>query len=145
MCFAERRIASLMKSPDNEESTAEATLSRASQALLLTRIVASVLATAWFAAGEAAAFASARFGAMYAEFGSDMLPFLTGVLIRYWSLAAGALALLFAATLFFIWSGGRRAAWMAGIGLLLLTLFVPAAVWAIWSPVFRIMTEMGNM
>jgi hypothetical protein len=134
-----------MKSPDNEESTAEATLSRASHALLLARILASIFAVACFVAGAVAAFASPRFEAMYAEVGFDMLPFLTAALIRYWPLAVGALALLFAATLFFIWSGGRKAAWMAGIGLLLLTLFVPAAVWAIWSPVFRIMTEMGNM
>ena len=134
-----------MKSPDSGGSTAEATLSRASQALLLTRIVASVFATACFVVGELCAGVSSRFGVMYAEIGSDMLPFLSMGLIRYQALVAGGLALLFAATLFFIWSGGRTAAWMAGLGLLLLTLFVPAAVWAIWSPLFRIMTEMGNM
>ena len=48
-------------------------------------------------------------------------------------------------TVFFVWSKGKAAAWMAGLGLLLLAVFVPMMVFAMILPLVKIISEMGAM
>ena len=48
-------------------------------------------------------------------------------------------------TMFFVWAKGKVAAWLAGMGLLLMAVFVPVAVFALFLPLVKIISEMGNM
>jgi hypothetical protein len=135
-----------MSDPTSEDTTPQAALAQAGQALLLARIVASVVAFGWFFAGEAALANSGKFEAMFAELGTDAeLPLVSTFLLKGRDPLVVGFPLLFAATLFFIWARGRTAAWMAGIGLLLLTLIAPLTAWGLFAPLLKILTEMGNM
>jgi hypothetical protein len=52
---------------------------------------------------------------------------------------------LAAVTVFFIWARGKAAAWMAGLGALLLAMSVVMMVLAMILPLLKIVTEMGSM
>jgi hypothetical protein len=135
-----------MNEPANEMAAPGARLAQADQALLLARIMTSVVAFACFAAGEGAVLSLARFQAMFAELGKDAeLPGVTTMMISGRPALLAGLPLLFLATLFFTWSRGKAAAWMAGGGLLLMILCAPLASWAGILPLMKIIEEMGNM
>jgi hypothetical protein len=135
-----------MSDPTNEDATPQAGIAQSRQALLLARIVASVVALGWFFTGGFALAGSDKFAVMFAELGYDAeLPWASVVLFKGRDPLLVGFVLLFAATLFFIWARGRTAAWMAGLGLLLLSVVAPLAAWAQFAPLLRILTEMGNM
>ncbi len=135
-----------MSESGHEPATREVALAQSGQALLLARIVASVIAFSWFAIGGGAIGSLGKFQALFAEIGMDAdLPGISAMLMKFHQPAAIALPVLFLATLFFIWARGRTAAWMAGAGLLMLTVFVPLAAWAMILPLVKVLTEMSNM
>ena len=134
-----------MSEPSHEQAVPEAILARADQALLLARIAASAVALAAFATGELAVSRAPHFRAMLSELGADALPLLPGLLFKFHYPLALGLPVLFVATLAFIWARGKTAAWMALLGLLLMSIIAPLALWALLSPLVQIITEMGNM
>ena len=85
------------------------------------------------------------FQAMFAELGTAELPAISRLLVGLRSPLLLALPVLFLVTLGFIWARGKAAAWMAGLGLLLMILLAPLAVLAILLPLVRIISQMGNM
>jgi hypothetical protein len=89
---------------------------------------------------------ASKFGAMFAELGSDAeLPMLSAIAVRHGGGILAALLALSVVTTFFIWAKGKVAAWMAGMGLLLMAVFVPLMVFALFLPLVKIISEMGNM
>ena len=126
------------------EMVAEDARRKADQALLLARVFASVvmgaLALLCFLVGPAAA----RFGAMFAELGVE-LPVISRLVVSFPGVWMVGVLVLIGVTLFFIWAKGRAAAWMAGLGLLILAVTLPIIIFALWMPLFKIVGEMGNM
>jgi hypothetical protein len=128
------------------EMTVERSAAQSAQALALTRIFATVLTLVLLAIGLIVCSTASKFGAMFAELGADaQLPVLSAIATRHsWGVAV-ALLILAVITAFFIWAKGKAAAWMAGLGLLILAVFVPIMVFALFIPLTRIISEMGNM
>jgi hypothetical protein len=117
---------------------------KADQALLLARIFASVVTVAVGGSGVLVGSAAGPFHEMFAELGVE-LPVISRLLIEMPGVWMSAVLVLTGVTLFFIWSKGRAAAWMAGSGLLLLALAVPVMMVVMIQPLVRIINEMGNM
>lgn len=126
------------------EMVAEDARRKADQALLLARVFASVgmgaLALLCFLIGPIAT----RFGTIFAELGVE-LPVISRLVVSFPGVWMIGVLVLIAVTLFFIWAKGRAAAWMAGLGLLILAVTLPIIVFALWMPLFKIVGEMGNM
>lgn len=134
-----------MAEPAHQLAVAEARLAQADQALLLARIAASVVALLCFAISESAVIALARFQVMFDDIGKDAeWPLLTQLMLFSRPALFTTLPFLLGVTLFFIWSRGRRAAWLAGLGFLLMILIAALSGWAVISPLLRITWEMGN-
>ncbi|WP_035607018.1 hypothetical protein [Haloferula sp. BvORR071] len=134
-----------MSEPTSEQAVPAAILAKADQALLLARIAASAMAIACFTAGEFALSSLSGFQAMFTELGAAELPVISRLLVGFRSPLLLALPVLFLVTLGFIWARGKAAAWMAGLGLLLMILLAPLAVLATLLPLVRIISQMGNM
>lgn len=117
----------------------------ADQALLLARVVASVVALGCCGVGEAALFAVGRSHAMFAELGTPALPTLTSAMVGAAPVLVFGVPALLGVTLFFIWSRGKTAAWMAGAGLFLMMLCAPLASWGVLLPLMKILEEMGTV
>jgi hypothetical protein len=78
--------------------------------------------------------------------GSDaQLPVVSLIVVRHGGAMMVALLALSAVTMFFVWAKGRVAAWMAGMGLLIMAIFVPIMVFALFIPLVKIISEMGSM
>ncbi len=123
----------------------EAARHQAAQALFLARVLASVAAVAATAGGQIGTWFVRKSQMMLAEIGGDAVPFLASVVFRFQPIFQAGLPVLAIATLFFIWSRGQVAAWMAGIGLLVLILALPVTIWAAFLPLIQIINEMGSM
>jgi hypothetical protein len=135
-----------MSDANNELAVPEARLAEADQALLLARIVGSVAAFACMAWGEIAVLNLARSQSFFAELGADSeLPTLTQAMFSARNAILLGLPVLFLVTLYFLWSRGKMAAWMAGLGLLLMVICAPLAHWAATLPLIKVMEEMGSM
>ncbi len=126
------------------EMVAEEARRKADQALLLARVFASgvvgMFTLGCFLMGPAAT----RFGVMFAELGVE-LPVISRLVVGSpggWMIA---MLVLIGVTLFFIWAKGRTAALMAGLGLLILAVTFPIIVFSLLMPLFKIVSEMGNM
>lgn len=126
------------------EMVAEDARRKADQALLLARVFASVavgmLALLCLLIGSVAT----KSGTLFAELGVE-LPLISKWVVSFPGLWMILVLVLIAVTLFFIWAKGRAAAWMAGLGLLILAVTVPIIVFALFMPLFKIVSEMGNM
>lgn len=126
------------------EMVAEDARRKADQALLLARVLASafvgMLTLLCFLIGPAAA----RFGTMFAELGVE-LPMISRLVVSFPGVWMIGVLVLVGVTLFFIWAKGKAAVWMAGLGLLILAVTLPTIVFALLMPLFRIISEMGNM
>jgi hypothetical protein len=128
------------------EMIAEDARRKSDQALLLARIFASVVTLLLLLLGALAGSSAARYSVMFAELGFDAeLPVISRFVTSFGGVLAIALPLLGLVTLFFIWAKGRAAAWMAGLGLLILAVAFPTIVFALFLPLSKIMSEMGNM
>jgi hypothetical protein len=128
------------------EMTVERSVAQSAQALLLARIFATVLTLVLLVIGLIVCSSASKFGAMFAELGSDaQLPMISAIAVRQGGGIMVALLALSAVTMFFIWAKGKVAAWMAGMGLLLMAVFVPIMVVALYLPLVKIISEMGNM
>ncbi|MCW1884826.1 hypothetical protein OKA04_08810 [Luteolibacter flavescens] len=127
------------------EITVERSAAQASQGLLLARIFASVLTLILLLLAMMVSSIAGKFGAMYAELGDAELPALSMMVTRNGGTILLLVLVLAAVTAFFIWSKGKMAAWMAGIGLLLMSVFIPVMVFAIFLPLVKIVSDMGNM
>ena len=128
------------------EMTVERSAAQSAHALLLARIFVTVLTLVLLFAGLMVSSAAPKFGMMFAELGADaQLPVVSAVVARHSGGVLVALLALSVVTTFFIWAKGKAAAWMAGLGLLLLAAFVPIMVFALFVPLVRIISEMGNM
>ena len=128
------------------ELVAERSAAQSAQALHLARIFATVLTLVVLITGLIVCSSAAKFGAMFAELGSDaQLPVMSAIAVRQGGGIMVALLALSAVTMFFIWAKGKAAAWMAGLGLLLMAVFVPLMVFALYLPLVKIISEMGNM
>ena len=124
-----------MSEPRDELAAPEARLAQADQALLLARVIGSVVALACFAIGEGAVLGIGRYEARFAHSGVDAeLHLITRLVFSGRTVLLFGLPVLFGITLFFIWARGKAAAWMAGVGLLLMILCAPLACWAVMSP-----------
>ena len=135
-----------MKVSESGEMIAEDARRKSEQALLLARIFATVVTLLLLLLGALAGSSAARYGVMFAEFGVDAeLPVISRFVTSFGGVLAIALPLLGMVTLFFIWAKGRAAAWMAGLGLLILALALPIIVFALFLPLSKIISEMGSM
>jgi hypothetical protein len=117
---------------------------KAEQALLLARVFASVVTVAVGATGLLVGWMAGPFQEMFAEMGVE-LPMISKLLIEMPGIWMSGVLVLTGVTLFFIWAKGRAAAWMAGLGLLLLATSVPVMLFVMIQPLVRIISEMGNM
>jgi uncharacterized BrkB/YihY/UPF0761 family membrane protein len=128
------------------ELMVEQSAARSAQALALTRIFATVITLVLFIVGLFVCSAASKFGAMFAELGADaQLPVISAIAARHSGGVAVALLILCVITMLFIWAKGKTAAWMAGLGLLLMAIFVPSMVFSLFIPLTRIISEMGSM
>ena len=128
------------------EMIAEDARRKADQALLLARIFATVVTLLLLLLGALAGSSAARYGVMFAELGVDAeLPVISRFVTSFGGVLAIGLPLLGVVTVFFIWAKGRAAAWMAGLGLLILALGLPIIVLALFLPLSKIVSEMANM
>ena len=128
------------------EMVAEETRFQSAQALLLVRVSVTVVILVCSLFGVLVCSAAAKYGAMYAELGIDAeLPAMSRLATQHARILLAGFVLLAAATVFFLWSRGKAAAWMAGLGLLLLALFAPMMFYAMATPLLRVVTEMGSM
>jgi hypothetical protein len=127
------------------EMTVERAAVQSSQALLLARIFATVLTIVLLVTGLIMSSSASKFGAIFAELGVDALPVVSAIAMRYGGGIMIALLALSVVTMFFIWAKGKAAAWMAGLGLVLMAVFVPVMVFALFIPLVKIISEMGNM
>jgi hypothetical protein len=124
----------------------ERSAAQSAQALLLVRICVTVAALALLIAGLIVCSAASKFGAMFAELGADAeLPVLSAIVARHSGGVLVALVALSAVTMFFIWAKGKVATWLAGLGLLLMAVSVPIIIFALYLPLVKIISEMGNM
>jgi hypothetical protein len=117
---------------------------KSDQSLLLARVFASVVTLGVGLTCLLAGPVAMKFGTMFAELGVE-LPVISRLIVGFpgvWMI--GMLALI-AVTLFFIWAKGRAAAWMAGLGLLILAVGLPIIVFSLFLPLVKIVNEMGNM
>lgn len=131
---------------ETSEMVAEDARRKADHALLLARIFATVVALLLLLLGALAGSSAVRCGVMFAEFGVDAeLPVISRFVTRFGGALAIGLPLLGVVTLFFIWAKGRTAAWMAGLGLLLLAALLAITWIATTLPLLKILTEMGNL
>jgi hypothetical protein len=126
------------------EMIAEEARWKADQALLLARIFASGVTLAVGATGGWVAAMAGPFQEMFAGFAVE-LPVISRLLIENSGIWMSGLLVLTGVTLFFIWAKGRAAAWMAGLGLLLLATSVPVMLVVMIQPMVRIINEMGTM
>jgi hypothetical protein len=128
------------------EMTMERAAAQSAQALILARIFATVLTIVLLVTGLIMSSSASKFGAIFAELGADaQLPVVSAIAMRHGGGIMVALLVLSAITMFFIWARGKAAAWMAGLGLLIMAVFVPVMVFALFVPLVRIISEMGNM
>jgi len=128
------------------EMVVERSAAQSAQALLLARVFATVVTLVLLLMGLIVCPAGARFGAMFAELGTDgQLPVISAIVVRQGGVILMGLLVLAAITMFFIWAKGKMAAWMAGMGLLIMALCVPLMVFALFMPLVKIISEMGNM
>jgi hypothetical protein len=131
------------------EMVVERSAVQSAQALLLARIFATVLTLVVLIVGLMVSTSASKFGAMFAELGTDaQLPMISTIAFRHGGGILVALLALSAVTTFFVWANGKVAAWMAGMagmGLLLMAVFVPIMVSALFLPLAKIISEMGSM
>ena len=123
---------------------AEEAMQQSSHALFLTRVFATVAALVLGLPCLLAGLIAKKFGIMFAEIGAE-LPVISQLIVKLpavWMIGA---MVLIGVTLFFIWAKGRAAALMAGAGLLLLAVVLPIIVFAMFLPLIKIVSEMGNM
>lgn len=119
---------------------------KADQALLLSRVFASVVTVLLLLPGAVAGSSAARYAVMFAEIGVDAeLPLISRFVTRFGGVLAIGLPLLGVATLYFIWAKGKAAALMAGVGLLLLAATLAISWIGLTLPLLKILTEMGNL
>ena len=126
------------------EMIAEDARRKASHALLLTRIFASVATLVLGVPCLLAGPIAGKFGVMFAEMGGQ-LPVISRWIVDFPAVWMSGVLVLIGVTLFFIWAKGRAAAWMAGLGLLMLAGALPVIVFALFMPLIKIYSEMGNM
>ncbi|MEK7949697.1 hypothetical protein [Luteolibacter soli] len=128
------------------EMVVERAAAQSAQSLLLVRICVTVTALILLVVGLIVCSSAAKFGAMFAELGADAeLPMITTIAARHNGSLALALLALAGVTTFFIWGKGKAAAWMGGLGLLLMGIFVPITIFALYLPLVKIISEMGNV
>jgi len=127
------------------EMTVERAAAQSAQALLLARIFSTSVTLVFTLVGLMSCSSASKFGAVFAELGTAELPFLSAIAFRHGGTILIAILVLAAVTFFFIWARGKVAAWMAGIGLLMLTLFVPLMMFALFLPLAKIISEMSSM
>lgn len=126
------------------EMVAEEARRKADHALLLARVFATGV-TLVFGFSSLLVGSSARaFRVMFAEMGVE-LPTISRLVIGLPGVWMSGVLVLSGVTLFFIWAKGRSGAWMAGFGLLLLAVILPIIVSALFLPLIKIVSEMGNM
>lgn len=126
------------------EMVAEDARRKADQALLLARVFASV---GTFGVGLSCLLVgliAPKFGVMFGETGVE-LPMISRLIFVFPVAWITGVLMLIGVTLFFIWAKGRAAAWMAGLGLLMLAVALPVIIFALFLPLVRIVSEMGNM
>lgn len=126
------------------EMVAEDARRKADQALLLARVFASVGTLGVGLSCLLVGLIAPKFGVMFGEIGGE-LPMISRVIIDLPAVWMTGVLMLIGVTLFFIWAKGRAAAWMAGLGLLMLAVSLPVIIFALWMPLFKIVSEMGNM
>lgn len=128
------------------EMMAEDARRQAGQALLLARVFATAVTLLLLLLSLLAGSSASRYGVMFSELGMDAeLPVISTVAVRSGGALMLAMLVLAAVTVFFIWARGKAAAWMAGLGALLLALSVGMMVVAMILPLLKIVTEMGSM
>lgn len=128
------------------EMVVERSAAQSAQGLLLARICVTVATVALLIVGLMVCSAASKFGAMFAELGSDaQLPMMSAIAARHSGGVAVALLALGVITTLFIWAKGKAAAWMAGLGLLLMAIFVPITIFALYLPLVKIISEMGSV
>jgi hypothetical protein len=128
------------------EMAVERATAQSAQALLLARVFATVLTIVLLVTGLIMSSSASKFGAIFAELGADaQLPVVSAIAMRHGGGIVVALLVLSAITMCFVWARGKAAAWMAGLGLLLMAVFVPVMVFALFVPLVRIISEMGSM
>jgi hypothetical protein len=128
------------------EIVVERSAAQSAQALLLVRVCVTVTALVLLIVGLIVCSSAAKFGAMFAELGADaQLPVISSIAVRHSGGLAVALLALSVITTFFIWAKGKAAAWMAALGLLIMGIFVPFTIFALYLPLVKIISEMGSM
>lgn len=127
---------------DFEDTGLERGRHEAAQALLLARLVALAATVGLGLPCLMLGSLAGKFGQMFGEVGAE-LPAISRLVVglpAVWGIGPLVLA---AATLCFIWAKGRAAAWMAGLGLLLLAAALPMLLFALALPLVRIVGSMG--
>jgi len=128
------------------EVVVERSAAESAQALRLARVGTTVAVLVLLIVGLILCSSAAKFGVMFEELGKDAeLPVISAITARHSGAVLVALLALSAVTMFFIWAKGKAAAWMAGLGLLLMAIIVPILVFALFLPLVKIISEMGNM
>ena len=117
---------------------------KADQARLLVRVFASVGTLGVGLSCLLVGLIAPKFGVIFSEIGVE-LPVISRLIYSFPALWMIGVLVLIGVTLFFIWAKGRAAAWMAGSGLLILVVALPVIVFALFIPLVRIVSEMGNM
>lgn len=117
---------------------------KADHALLLARVFATVVTLVVGLSSLLAGSMGQGFRVMFAEMGVE-LPTISRLVIGLPGVWIPGVLVLIGVTLFFIWAKGRSAAWMAALGLLLLAMILPIIVSAMFLPLVKIVSEMGNM
>jgi hypothetical protein len=126
------------------EMVAEDARRKADQALLLARVFASVGTLGGGLSCLLVGLIGPKFGIMFSEIGGE-LPLISRLIIDLPAVWMTGVLVLIGVTLFFIWAKGRAAAWMAGLGLLMLAVALPVIIFALFLPLVRIVSEMGGM
>ena len=128
------------------EMVVERSAAESAHALRLARVGTTVATLVLLIVGLILFSSAAKFGVMFEELGKDAeLPELSAVIARHSGGVLAALLALSAVTIFFIWAKGKAAAWMAGLGLLMIAIIVPILVFALFLPLVKIISEMGSM
>jgi len=128
------------------EMVVERSAAESAQALRLARVGTTVATLVLLIVGLILCSSAVKFGVIFEELGKDAeLPVISAIAARHSGSVIVALLALSAVTMFFVWAKGKAAVWMAGLGLLLMAIIVPILVFALFLPLVKIISEMGNM
>jgi hypothetical protein len=127
------------------EAVADDARRQAAQALLLARVVATAVTAAASLLALIAGGMASRQRDFFADLGiAGDLPMVSRIATTFGGALTLAMVLLAAVSLFFIWSKGRAAAWMAGAGMLLLLFSVATTLVAVILPVVKLFSDLGT-